>query len=70
MKKSNYFNDLSEEKGSRYIPLSIAKKRYCLSLNTLSKLAKESGAFLKIGRSARIDTEKLDTYLAEKFTVK
>ncbi len=46
----------------RFLPMATACGRYNLSRNTLSKVAEESGAVIRIGRSVRIDTKKLDSY--------
>ena len=48
---------------SRYQAVTDACKRYNLCRNSLVKVATDAGAFIKIGRSARIDTYVLDGYL-------
>lgn len=50
---------------TRYQAVSDACRRYNLCRNSLIKVATEACAFIKIGRSARIDTEVLDRYLRE-----
>ena len=40
-----------------------AMKRYSLGLSTVIELAKESNALIKIGKSARINVQKMDDYL-------
>ena len=73
MNKPSYnelFETLNKVRTTKYISTEQAKVRYQLCYNSLAKIAKEAGAFIKIGRSARIDTEKLDAYLAENCAVK
>ena len=38
-----------------------ACERYNLGMNTVQRLAREAGALVKIGKSARIDIAKIDS---------
>ncbi len=40
-----------------------ACKRYNLGMNTVQRLAREAGALVKIGKSARIDIAKMDSFV-------
>lgn len=40
-----------------------ARERYNLGRNVVMKLAKESGALVKIGKAARVDVETMDNYI-------
>lgn len=50
---------------SRYKAVKEACEYYSLCRNTLVKVAIDAGAFIKIGKAARIDTYVLDGYLRE-----
>ena len=50
---------------SVYLPIADCVGRYCLSENSIRKIAREAGAMVKIGRRARINKEALDAYLAK-----
>ena len=40
-----------------------ACERYNLGMNTVQRLAREAGALVKIGKSARIDIAKMDSFV-------
>lgn len=40
-----------------------ACKRYSLGMNTVMKLAKTGNALVKIGKSARVDVKKMDSFI-------
>lgn len=40
-----------------------ACERYNLGMNTVQRLARDAGALIKINKSARIDVEKMDSYV-------
>ena len=40
-----------------------ACQRYSLGMNTIQKLARTGNALVKIGRSARVDVEKMDSFV-------
>lgn len=48
----------------RFISIKAGEERYSLCRNKLTKTAKDAQAFCKIGRTARIDVEKLDEYFS------
>ena len=58
MKKNTYLDFTGE-----IVTREQAAKRVNLGLSTVTKLANECGASLKIGRSYRIDIAKLIEYL-------
>lgn len=47
----------------RYVTYQEGAEIFSLGISTLIRLARESNSLVKIGRSARIDLEKLDCYL-------
>ena len=63
-------NKTTRRNTGRFITPLVASERYSLCRNKVTALAKEAGAFIKIGASARIDTEKLDRYLEDVLSVK
>lgn len=40
-----------------------ACQRYSLGMNTIQKLARTGNALVKIGRSARVDVQKMDAFV-------
>ena len=40
-----------------------ACERYNLGMNTVMKLARQGEALVKIGKSARVDVEKMDSFV-------
>lgn len=40
-----------------------ACQRYSLGMNTVQKLARQGDALVKIGKSARVDVEKMDKFV-------
>lgn len=40
-----------------------ACERYNLGMNTIQKLARQGEALVKIGKSARVDVEKMDSFV-------
>ena len=54
---------------ARYITVDQATKYYNFSRNTIYKLAKESGALIKYGRTSRVDTFTVDNYLSKEYGV-
>lgn len=47
----------------KYVTYSEGAEIYSLGISSLIRLARDSKSLVKIGRSARIDVEKLDCYL-------
>ena len=60
MKTANY----SWEVG-KLATLPMVKERYKLGRDALIRIATESGAIRKIGRSLRFDVQKMDAYIDE-----
>ena len=54
------------KENSVYLTISDCVSRYCISENSIRKIAREAGALVKIGRSARINVSLLDAYLTRK----
>ena len=54
---------------SLLITPAMASERYNLNRGSVVQLAKQGGAFLKIGKNARIDIRKMDDYIHEQYTV-
>lgn len=52
---------------ARFVTPEMAKRRYNLCRENIIKLAKESGALVKYGRSVRVDVEKMDAYLINEY---
>lgn len=50
------------------LTMEQAKERYSLCYQTIMKLAKESGALIKIGKSTRFNRQKLDEYITREYT--
>jgi hypothetical protein len=48
---------------ARFLTVKMASERYNICPNLIRSTARDGGALLKIGKSVRIDTEKLDKYL-------
>ena len=65
MRKSN--KQITEN--SLLITPALAAERYNLNRGSVVQLAKQGGAFLKIGKNARIDIRKMDDYIREQYTV-
>ena len=55
---------------AKYITIPMAQERYNLCRDLVTRLAKESGALIRYGRTTRIDTEKMDKYFSEQCQVK
>ena len=47
----------------RHLTYKQACERYNLGMNTVQKLARQGDALVKIGKSARVDVEKMDKFV-------
>jgi len=52
----------------RYLKPNQAMIRYSMCRNSLTEIAKDAGAYIKIRRSVFIDTEVLDEYMSRHAT--
>lgn len=54
---------IKKKEDVKLITYKEACERYSLGISTIQKIAKESGALRKIGKSARVNVSVMDAYL-------
>ena len=64
MNKPQYTN-----KPKKLATVQMMQEEYKYGKNLIYQIAKEANAIIRVGRTTRIDVEKFDKVLAEKYTV-
>lgn len=58
----------SRDDNAPFITFEQAKNRYNMGFTKITRLAKESGALIRYGKSVRYDRVKMDAYLAKEYS--